>query len=63
MSFEDIPEDREESYQCECGEGSVTKHEIGVCCFCGNEQCDSRCNNCGNFIKFWRCDTCNFPEV
>ena len=42
MSFEDIPEDREESYLCECG-GNIAKNKDGKwecdeCDFCREEQ-------------------------
>ena len=38
MSFDDIPEDKQESYPCKCG-GNITKNKNG------NWECDS-CGFC-----------------
>jgi len=62
MGFEDNPRDEVESYPCYCREGRIEKHEIGVCVSCGNEDIEKHCNNCDVEMKFWRCDTCDFPE-
>ena len=43
MPFDDIPEDREESYPCECG-GEITRNkDVGLweCSLCGRNFLDT----------------------
>ncbi len=49
VNFDDIPEDREESYPCKCGGNIIQKRSKS-----GRAILDN------NYMMIWECDRCDF---
>lgn len=60
MNFDEIPEEIEESYSCECG-GSITQSLYNLDALLRSKSGKAMLDN--NYMMIWECDRCEFEKA